>query len=323
MQTFSQSLKIKFDQNNPSIMYEIPFAEARDVIDFFLSNEFKTDDILTSSLPGKSGYIFRGQSNSEWPVLPNAFRSNTNWSNFTPQPPNENTQDRKKLLLQTLHAEATSIRLFLDSADTTGITTPVDYLVVQNTIDDLFKLRDSQGHIEDFNLACDKTYPPKDFYRSMALAQHYGVPTRLLDWSESPFVSCYFAAENVSSVSTNTNQNNNMIAIYYFNIYQYNDNWPIDIIKSPRHENSNLLNQKGIFVNFKKANSYFIKHGNWPSLYDFVPEIIVNSVLLPTSKADDLLRLLYDLGITRHTLSPSLYNAARDFEYKRKLFPHS
>jgi hypothetical protein len=307
-------------------MCDTPFEDARDVIDFFLGNEFKTDDILTSSLLGKSGYVFRGQSDAEWPVLPTAFRSNTNWSNFTPQPPNIKTTDPRKLLLQILHAETTSIRLFLDSADATGITTPVDYLVVKNTIDNIFKLRNSQDDIDQFNLTCDETYPPKDFYRSMALAQHYGVPTRLLDWSESPFVACYFAAENVSSVSMNTNKNNesnkNMIVIYYFNLYQFNDSWPIDIIKSPRHENSNLLNQKGLFVNFKKANSYFKANARWPGLDDFCPEITVNRVLLPASKADDLLRLLYDLGVTRHTLSPSLYNAARDFEYKRKLFPN-
>ena len=30
-------------------------------------------------------------------------------------------------------------------------------------------------------------------FEKMSLAQHYGVPTRLLDWSYSPFISAYFA----------------------------------------------------------------------------------------------------------------------------------
>ena len=48
----------------------------------------------------------------------------------------------------------------------------------------------------------DREIPPSnDFQDILALMQHYGAPTRLLDWSYSPFVATYFAIESSTGAS--------------------------------------------------------------------------------------------------------------------------
>ena len=46
------------------------------------------------------------------------------------------------------------------------------------------------------NVFTYETWLPEDLYELAGLAQHYGVPTRLLDWSQDIFVSFTNVAQN-------------------------------------------------------------------------------------------------------------------------------
>ena len=49
--------------------------------------------------------------------------------------------------------------------------------------------------------AHEDTVRERSFWNWLAVAQHYGVPTRLLDWSYSPYVSLHFATEDLKHYS--------------------------------------------------------------------------------------------------------------------------
>lgn len=261
--------------------------------------------------------VFRGQANAEWQLLPSAFRPNS-LNNFTPQPPSlyKDPIIRRSLGRQ-LHAEARAVFLFLENADSLGLPTPIDYTSVKHGIDLIYA---ALNNIEEFEY--ERPFPPESFQRATALAQHHGVPTRFLDWSESPLVACYFAAYGTSVFSKDSTKEGQEISISFMSSLSLDDEKsPAQLIKAPRHENSHLLQQQGIFTSINNANQFFLDHGKWPSLDDFITSSFqIHRARLPASQANNLLKELYDLNITRHSLMPTLDNAAKACSYVLELF---
>ena len=60
---------------------------------------------------------------------------------------------------------------------------------------DIFSIKDL---VERYSV-----WPPVELYPIIALAQHYGLPTRFLDWTWNPYTASYFATKSVLDLEEN------------------------------------------------------------------------------------------------------------------------
>src|ERR1041384_889453 len=120
--------------------------------------------------PGEK-WIFRGHADANWLLLPAAHRpeswralTSVNAKSFDPTRANEMTRARRELQL---------VQEFFAAVDESGLTIP-DFALLKDHLDPRWRRRRSREQ----TTTRDRYWPDLELVPILALAQHYGLPTR-------------------------------------------------------------------------------------------------------------------------------------------------
>ena len=277
-------------------------------------------------------WFFRGQ-NSDWPLRPKAMRFDFLRRFVVPiyraiKPVLEQstvhrlTADERqhlKIYIQR-RVEDAIVRKFAIAADVAGLIVPTDSTLELGgeywRISEQEALAAAGGNFPEFREPVSVVD---------ALAQHYGVATRLLDWTYNPLVAAFFAAHSDSDMERKLIQNpkTNMV-VWAINPAAFFDRTELQLVTQLRSRIRPLDIQDGVFLYDKHADVRFRKEKRWIGIEEeFKFNKAGNGVYkftLPFSERAEMLKYLDVFGINVHVLVPSFRDVAdtTDARFRRR-----
>jgi hypothetical protein len=264
-------------------------------------------------------WLFRGQG-KDYPLIPSLFRKNGKIKSLT----RRNVGNFAELL----KAERDVLINFFQIADRQGLMLPDDSQELRSYLELLSSNDDAVGEgfwkIEHKALSL------------MALAQHYGVPTRLLDWTRQSYIAAFFAGEDAYKYGNSEEEKTDFLVVWAFHfpilgkIGMYSpDSYFIRGITAPSATNANLKAQQGIFTlanpNYTEEISgtylpldvilkrFFEKHPD-----TWMGKCKLRKFLLPTCEGLQLLHLLAKLNITPSSIYPGYQSIVSDLQMQNR-----
>jgi FRG domain len=202
----------------------------------------------------------------------------------------ETLRERAEFLLKQKRFEYFVVDSFMNFVDELGYTIPGGLL---------------PSDYRCFSKPFDDQNVLSKFHTGFALAQHHGVPTRLIDWTFDPMIAAFFAAdeENESDV----------IAVWALNPKGLAGS-EYRMFKPERSGLGYLHAQKGLFTYHWSGDFVYARTGKWPRMEQDVETEYLRKLTLSRNQVPELQKLLWAERITRAHLMPTLDNISKCLE---------
>jgi hypothetical protein len=250
-----------------------------------------------------SNWIFRGQYDANWPLVPAAWRvrdghplfqgcarevNDEHIDSIIGRYPGSDRERARRVAAQAWF-ESRSVSHFASMVDELGFPVPGHDTPMCERIRDAFE-QSEFGNIHPV----------------AALARHHGAAVRLLDWTYNPIVAAFFA-----TTKSDTDKQSEKIAVWAVNRRYMSVHGTCTWFTAPRSQIGFLRAQEGLFTHIRNAGGFYLEHGRWPAFEEKLHWDGIRKVTLPAEHVPQLQKMLWLERVSCAHLMPTHDNITK------------